>query len=147
MKRLLMIILVATLLTGCSEAGTEELLATTKPTETEHATAEDVGTAIQSDMHNALISLGIEYYEIASANYKLTSSDSLGDEYTFDYTVTTNGVKLDAHGDGLISRHVYSPRDSSVSASLVWIARNEDYKMVWSCTDADLYDWKTGDPK
>jgi len=57
MRRLIMVLLLAvTLLTACSEAKTKESITTAKPTETELATAEDVGTEIQAEMHNALLS-------------------------------------------------------------------------------------------
>jgi hypothetical protein len=97
-------------------------------------------------MHNALISIGIDYYDIISVNYERTSSSDVFDEYTFDYKIKAKEIVLYAHGGGIVSHHVFSSNDNGVSASLAWIARSEDYKMVWSCTkESKLYDWKTGE--
>lgn len=130
MKRLTLVLLVVLLLTGCSETRIEESPQTAKPTETKRATAEDVGTQIQAEMHNALISLGIDYYEIILVDYELTSSDNAFDKYTFDYTIKADGVVLYVHGGGLILNHVFSPEDHGVNVSLAWIARSEEYKIV-----------------
>lgn len=155
MKRLLAVVLIVmVLLAGCA-ATTNGTTESTQPRPTESPagateyTSADISAELETEIDKVMDSLGIADYEITNVHFKLESSDSLGDEYTFEYAIKADSVDLSAHGSGIISnsKSLDTIMGNDVSSALAWVARSADNKLVWSCTDADLYDWQTGELK
>jgi|GEM_PF-6552158 hypothetical protein len=149
MKRLLAVVLIViVLLAGCA-ATTNDATESTQPRQTESAaeateyTPADISAELETEMDGVMNSLGITDYWITNVDYNLESSSSLGDEYSFEYAIMVGDIELVARGVGIVDNSEYPL--GGVYAALATVGRRSDYKMVWSCTDADLYDWKTGE--